>query len=90
MPSLQNQGVGSRLVEAGLARVKSAGYPFVVVLGHHGYYPRFGFQRTSQYGVRCQWEGVPDEAFMILAFAREAISAKGGVVRYRDAFNEAI
>jgi len=35
-------------------------------------------------------EGVPDDLFMILAFDREAISAKGGVVRYRDEFNEAI
>jgi putative acetyltransferase len=52
--------------------------------------PRFGFKPALQYGVRCRWEGVPDEVFMILAFDREAIPAKGGVVRYRDEFNEAI
>jgi predicted N-acetyltransferase YhbS len=40
--------------------------------------------------VRCQWEGVPDEAFMIFLFDRETIPAMGGVVRYRDEFNEAI
>ncbi|MFZ2225129.1 MAG: N-acetyltransferase [Candidatus Deferrimicrobium sp.] len=63
-PSLQRQRIGSRLVEEGLARMRSAGCTFVVVLGHHEYYPHFGFERASKYGVRCQWEGVPDEAFM--------------------------
>lgn len=90
LPSLQNRGIGSRLVEEGLARMRSAGCPFIVVLGHHEYYPRFGFERASQYGVRCQWEGVPDEAFMVLVLDREAIPVGGGVVRYREEFNEAI
>ena len=70
LPSLQLQGIGSRLVEEGLARMRSAGCPFLVVLGHREYYPRFGFGRASRYGVRCQWEG--------------------GVIRYREEFNEAI
>ena len=90
LPSLQRQGIGSRLVEEGLARIRSAGCPFVVVLGHHDYYPRFGFKRASQYGVRCQWEGVPDEAFMILVLDREVIPVGGGIVQYRDEFKEAI
>lgn len=30
------------------------------------YYPRFGFERALLYGIGSQWEGVPDEAFMIL------------------------
>jgi predicted N-acetyltransferase YhbS len=40
--------------------------------------------------VRCQWEGVPDEAFMILVCDEGAIPAEGGVIRYREEFNEAI
>ncbi len=51
---------------------------------------RFGFRRASEYGIRSQWEGVPDEAFMILVFHREAIPVKGAVVRYREEFNEAV
>ena len=90
LPSLQNQGIGSLLVKDGLARMRSAGCPFVVVLGHHGYYPRFGFERASKYRVRCQWEGVPDEAFMILVNEEGSIPAEGGVIRYRGEFNQAI
>ena len=89
LPSLQRQGIGSRLVVEGLARLRSAGCPFVVVLGHHEYYPRFGFEPASRYGVRCQWEDVPDEAFMIMVTEEGAIPAEGGVIRYREEFDEA-
>jgi len=90
LPSVQWQGIGSLLVEEGLARMRRARCPFVVVLGHHEYYPRFGFERASKYGVRCQWEGVPDEAFMILVNKEGAIPAEGGILRYREEFNETI
>jgi len=90
LSSLQNQGIGSLLVEEGLARMRSAGCPFVVVLGHHGYYLRFGFERASKSRLRCQWEVVPDEAFMILVNEEGAIPAAGGVIHYREEFNEAI
>jgi putative acetyltransferase len=91
LPSLQRQGIGSRLVEEWLARMRSAGCPFVVVLvGHREYYPRFGFERASKYGVRRQWDAVPDEAFMILVNDEGGIPAKGGLIRYREEFNEAI
>ena len=89
LPSLQRQGIGSRLVVEGLDRLRSAGCPFVVVLGHHEYYPRFGFEPASRYGVRCQWEDVPDEAFMIMVTEEGAIPAEGGVIRYREEFDEA-
>ena len=89
LPSLQRRRIGSRLVEEGLARMRGDGCPFVVVLGHHDYYPRFGFERASNYGVRCQWEGVPDEAFMILVNEEGAIPAEGGIIRYREEFSEA-
>ena len=89
-PSLQRQGIGSRLVEEGLARMRSAGGTFVVVPGHHEYTPHFGFELASKYGARCQWEGVPDEAFMALVNKEGAIPAEGGVIRYREEFNEAI
>jgi putative acetyltransferase len=46
LASLQRQGIGSRLVEEGLARIRRSGCPFVVVLGHHEYYPRLGFKRA--------------------------------------------
>jgi putative acetyltransferase len=87
LPNYQNRGIGSQLVRAGLERVRSASIPFVVVLGHPAYYPRFGFQPASRYGLHCQWPGVPDAAFMIVVFNEPALQGVSGVARYRDAFD---
>ncbi len=90
LPAYQRRGIGSALVERGLAALRDRGCPFVVVLGHPGYYPRFGFERASARGLRSQWEGVPDEAFMVLVLDAGAMAGAGGVARYRAEFDEAM
>ncbi len=86
LPERQRQGIGSRLVEAGLRILRRQDCPFVIVLGHPGFYPRFGFVPASRYGLTCQWEGVPDEAFMVLILDESAVAGVAGVARYRDEF----
>ena len=90
LPGRQREGIGSRLVAHGLESLRAERCPFVIVLGHPEYYPRFGFERASAHRIACQWEGVPDEAFMILAWDEDALPADGGVARYRDEFDEAM
>ncbi|MCG7894615.1 MAG: N-acetyltransferase [Candidatus Thiodiazotropha taylori] len=90
LPSHQGEGIGSRLVRYGLEYLRDAGCPFVIVLGHPDYYPRFGFELASKYQIQSQWEGVPDEAFMIAVFDQEVLPKQGGVARYRDEFDEAM
>lgn len=70
----QRQGVGVELVKAGLSRLESNDCPFVVVLGHAGYYPRFGFEPASRLGIRSEWD-VPDDAFMIPVLNEPEIGA---------------
>ena len=65
-PPRQNQGIGTKLSEYGINRLRKAQCPFIIVIGHAGYYPRFGFEPGSLHNVQCQWEGVPDETFMVL------------------------
>lgn len=89
-PGYQKKGIGSALVREGLARVRKAGCPFVIVLGHANYYPRFGFVPASCFGIKSQWEGVPDEAFMIAVFDRSALPEGGGVAYYRPEFDAAM
>ena len=89
-PDYQNKGVGSALVRDGLARLKEAGCPFVIVLGHANFYPRFGFVPASGFGIESQWNNVPDEAFMIVVFDRSALPSDGGVAYYRPEFDEAM
>ena len=64
--------------------------PFVIVLGHPDYYPRFGFERASTYGLQDPWDGVPDEAFLVL-FLDESLQLQvQGIARYRKEFDEAM
>jgi len=63
---------------------------FIIVLGHPEYYPRFGFEPASRYRIKSQWEGVPDNAFIILWLDKTMMDKVSGVAKYRDEFNEAI
>jgi putative acetyltransferase len=89
-PERQRQGIGTLLVQRGLELLRADGCPFVIVLGHPGYYPRFGFARASLHGLTCQWQDVPDEAFMVLLFDPAARRGVTGVARYRDEFDAAV
>lgn len=90
MPSQQRKGIGSELVQYGLEFLRDAGCPFVIVLGHPEYYPRFVFELASKYQLRSQWEGVPDDAFMIVVFNSGVLPKAGGIARYRDEFDDAM
>lgn len=89
-PDLQGQGIGSRLVTAGLDLLQEQHCPFVIVLGHPRYYPRFGFIPAAQHNVSCQWPDVPVEAFMILILDVEIMRGVSGIASYRKEFNWAV
>ncbi len=86
VPDFQRQGIGTELVNAGLEACRHSRHIIVVVLGHPEYYPRFGFERASAYGIRAPFD-VPDEALMVLTFTTGGLDGSGGVVRYPDAFS---
>ena len=88
LPHRQRQGIGSQLVTRGLDVLRERGCPFVVVVGHPDYYPRFGFEPASAHGLVSQWEGMPDAAFMVLILDVHAMTGVSGVARYREEFNE--
>jgi len=89
-PDYQNKGIGSLLVNKGIKRVKETSCPFIIVLGHDKYYPRFGFETASMYGIKPQWEGVPDEAFMVMILDKVTMAGVSGVATYRKEFDEAM
>ena len=88
-PDHQNQGIGSQLVRSGILRLNPGHWPYVIVLGHPGYYPRFGFEPASRHGLRCQWE-VPDEAFMVRVLDADKLKGLEGLVCYRPEFDIAM
>jgi len=86
-PTHQRQGIGSQLIKIGLAKCQELGHSIVIVLGHPNYYPKFGFQTASKFGVQAPFS-VPDEAFMILGLKPDALHNVSGTVRYPAYFNE--
>lgn len=62
-PDFQRQGVGGALIRAGHRIAAQLGYDYSVVLGHSDYYPRFGYQPASRFGIRSPFD-VPDENYM--------------------------
>lgn len=85
-PDWQRQRIGSALVRAGLEICAKAGVQAVVVLGHPDYYPRFGFRRASDFGLRCEFP-VPDDAFMALELVEGALAGHSGLVTYLPHFS---
>lgn len=64
LPAYQRKGFGSALIREGLARLKDMGAKGCCLVGHPHYYPRFGFVNAGGLVL----EGVPPEAFFVLAF----------------------
>jgi len=82
LPAFQNQGLGSRLIEAGNGRCAALGLAAIVVLGHADYYPKFGFAASAAASLQAPFSG---PSFMALELIPGAL-AKGGRVRYAKAF----
>jgi putative acetyltransferase len=83
-PEWQRRGIGTALVRRGLELCRERGSAAVVVLGHPGYYPRFGFSAELARQLRAPYSG---EAFMALELIPGALGAGTGTVRYPAAFN---
>ena len=86
VPEHQRRGIGGRLIEAGNRMLANTSCPFVIVLGHAAYYPRFGFLPARSRGIHCEWD-VPDEAFMVLALDDAKMQGVSGLAKYRDEFS---
>jgi len=89
LPEYQRQGIGSELVQTGIARIREGGCPYIIVLGYPEYYSRFGFEPAIRFGIKSQWD-VPDEAFMILMLNKGAMKDITGVAKYREEWAEAM
>ncbi|MGW1076921.1 GNAT family N-acetyltransferase [Streptomyces sp. NPDC002537] len=84
LPAYQRSGAGSAVVRAALEAARARGEHMVTVLGHPAYYPRFGFTRASEFGIRPPMD-VPDEAMMALSLDPDR-PAPSGLIRYPAPF----
>jgi len=87
LPAFQRKGVGSGLIRQGLDMCRSAGYDAVVVLGHPGYYPRFGFATAHNFQLENEYNA--GEAFMAMELKAGALAGVSGLVKYAPEFRAA-
>ncbi len=86
-PNEQDKGYGSALIRRGLEECGKQGISAVVVLGHAGYYPRFGFSKSTDFNITCEYDA-PAENFMVLELKENALRGITGQVKYHSAFGE--
>ena len=89
LPAAQSRGIGGKLIKEGLRRLSVSGVDLVFVLGHPGYYPRFGFQPAGALGFEAPYP-IPEEvadAWMVQALRPGVIGSITGKVLCADALN---
>lgn len=84
LPGYQRQGIGSRLLAAGLEACRERGHRIVVVLGHPKFYQRFGFMAELARPLESPFGG--GEAWMALELMPSALSEVEGRVEYSPPF----
>lgn len=80
LPEFQGEGIGSRLIRAGMSQLREMGAKGCVLLGEPEFYGRFGFLVRDGLTL----PGVPPEYFLALPFTEEGIQ---GEVLYHQAFD---
>jgi len=79
LPEYQRKGIGKRLIEEGLSRLKHLNAQGCCLVGHPEYCRKFGFKNVSGLG----YEGVPPEVFFALSFDGRI---PHGTVAFHEAF----
>jgi putative acetyltransferase len=82
LPEHQRKGIGARLIREGLARLKAMNAQGCCLVGHPGYYGKFGFQNDPGLMI----EGVPGEVFFASRF--DGLCPRG-TVAFHEGFRAA-
>lgn len=90
LPTYQNQGIGGRLINTGLQRLKTAGTELVFVLGYPAYYSRHGFVPAGCRGFEPTYAILPEQvdAWMVQALQPDLIGQVQGTVQCADALDD--
>ena len=90
IPDYQKQGLGGALIQRGLQHLTNAGVDLVFVLGHPGYYPRYGFNPAGEQGFEAPYPIPPEhaEAWMVQPLRPGVIGRVSGTVRCADMLNK--
>lgn len=84
-PEFQNQGIGGQLIREGHRIAQKLGYQSVILIGHEEYYPKFGYEKTSNFGISFPFE-IPEVNGMAIELVKDGLKNKKGMVKYPKEF----
>ena len=88
LPQYQRKGIGKALITGMLDRAKQLGYGAILFFGRPEYYPQFGFQEASVFGITDS-EGYNYPSFMGMELAPDYLApANGGKYYESDIYND--
>ena len=82
-PTMEGNDIGGALMRETIKLAKEAGISGITLMGEPDYYPRFGFERGSKYGITDE-QGNSFDALMVLALNRDFKEIKGKLIESRD------
>ncbi len=85
LPAHQNTGIGSKLIRYAHDMASANNHKSIVLVGHEDYYPRFGYELASKFGIRVPFE-VPEINVMVVELEADSLEGINGVVQYPAAF----
>ena len=87
LPEFHKQGIGGKLIKKAHQIAKSLGHEIIILLGHKDYYPRFGYEMTSKYGIQLPFDAPPENC-MVRGLNPDSLKDVGGKVIYSKPFLE--
>ena len=90
LPHAQDKGVGGKLIKEGLRNLSGSNVDLVFVLGHPGYYPRYGFKPAGALGFEAPYP-IPEKdagAWMVQELRPGVIGSISGKVICANTLNE--
>lgn len=85
-PDRQRHGIGTQLMRETIRRARNTDYPEIALLGHPGFYARFGFAPGNHLRVTTVYDA-PPEAWMALPLPAYDPGVRG-VFHYAPAFSK--
>lgn len=88
LPEYQKKGIGKALITGMIEKAKQSGYGAILFFGRPEYYPQFGFQEASVFGITDS-EGYNYPAFMGMELIPDYLKdAHGGRFFESDIYND--
>lgn len=76
----RSQGVGSKLVINSFELAREMGFTAVVLVGDPGYYARFGFKCSADFGIHC--DGIPAQYVQACELVEDSLSNVFGILKF--------